>query len=86
VSGCRGSASHGVLNRGKKSDIIERLVDMPCETSRLYAPMVSAAGEARNGDGRLVRVGFQIAQRVKELESVPANFYTILKQLVDRSG
>ena len=50
VSGCLGSASHDVLKRGQKTHIVERLVDKPCETSRLGAPMVRAAGEVRNGD------------------------------------
>ena len=86
VSGCRGSASHGVVNRSKKADIVERLVDMPCETSRLYAPMVRAAGEARNGDDGLMRVPFQIAQRVKELESVHAGHLEIADDQIDVLG
>ena len=86
VSGCRGSTSHGVLNRRKKADIVERLVDMPCEASRLYAPMVSAAGEARNGDDRLVRVAFHIAQRVKELESVHVGHLEIADHQIDVLG
>jgi hypothetical protein len=59
---------------------------MPCETSRLYAPMVSAAGEARNGDDRLVRMTFQIAQRAKELESVHPGHLEIADNQIDLLG
>ena len=79
-------ASHGVVNRGKKADLVEQLVDMPRETSRLCAAMVRAAGEARNGDDGLIRVPFHTTQRVKELESVHAGHLEIADDQIDVLG
>ena len=72
MSGSRGSASQGAVNRSKKADVVKRLDDMPRETSRLYTLMVRAAGLAGNGDDRLVRVPFQITQLLKKFESIHA--------------
>ena len=77
------SASHGVVDRRKKAGVVERLVDMPREASRLHAPMVRAAGTAGNGDDGLVRVPFQITQRVKELKAVHAGRPEIADDQID---